>query len=377
LEPGATFLNHCSFGACPKEVLAVQAALREEMERQPDQFFRRKVFPHSPDNALQPAAERLARFVGTTGERLVFVTNATEAVNIALHAVDLEPGDEILVFDCVYNAVRLAAELICRRHGARVVQVALPVPLTANDVVGRIAEAAGPRTKLAIIDHISSPTATVFPITEITRALKEEGVKVMIDGAHAVGQLALDLPSIGADWYTANAHKWLYAPKGTAFLYAAAEVALRTVPLSVSHWHALGFPRAFDYVATRDVTGFLSVPAAIDFIERLGVEKVRAYLSELSRAGAGLMRELGAEAVAPDAMFAAMRAYILPQMRAAKAEDAVQLMTSLWDEHRIQAASNVFQGKLLLRLSAQIYLDRADVERAVQVIARAGWPGRA
>lgn len=377
LEPGAIFLNHGSFGACPKEVLAVQAGLREEMERQPDQFFRRKVFPHSPGNALQPAADRLARFVGTTGERLVFVTNATEAVNIALHAVDLAPGDEILVLDCVYNAVRLAAELTCRRHGARVVQVALPVPLTANDVIGRIAEAAGPRTKLAIIDHISSPTATVFPVVEITRALQAKGVRVMIDGAHAVGQLALDLPAIGADWYTANAHKWLYAPKGTAFLYAAAEVAARTVPLSVSHWHELGFPRAFDYVATRDVTGFLSVPAAIDFFERFGVENVRAYLGELSRPGAGIVRELGAEPVAPDAMFAAMRAYILPQKRAAVAEDAVHLMTRLWDEHRIQVASNAYQGKLLLRLSAQIYLDRADIERAVQMIARAGWLGRA
>ena len=157
------------------------------------------------------------------------------------------------MLDCVYNAVRLAAERTCQRTGAKIVKVELPIPLTANDVVERIAEAAGSRTRLAIIDHISSPTAIVFPVAEITRALKAKGVAVMIDGAHAVGQLDLDLPAIGADWYTANAHKWLYAPKGCAFLMRAPDAA-QPLPLSVSHWHDLGFPRAFDYVGTRDVS---------------------------------------------------------------------------------------------------------------------------
>ncbi len=375
LDPDGTFLNHGSFGACPKEVLAAQAAWREEMERQPDQFFRRKVFPEGPDNAVRAAAGRLAPFVGTEGERVAFVTNATEAVNTVLHAVDLKPGDEVLVLDCVYNAVRLAAETVCRRAGAKVVKVALPIPLTANDVVERIADAAGPRTKLAIIDHIASPTAIVFPVAEITRALKSKGARVLIDGAHAVGQIALDLPAIGADWYTANAHKWLYAPKGSAFLYASDEVAGVTAPLSVSHWHDLKFPRAFDYVGTRDVTPFLSVPMALDFIARFGAAEVRDYLDRLSRVGAEVVRALDAEPVAPDAMFAAMRAYILPQRRAAEPGDAAQLMSALWDKHRIQVASNAFQGKLLLRLSAQIYLERDDFARGVDAL-REGWPGR-
>jgi len=376
LDPDGTFLNHGSFGACPKDVLAAQTAWREEMERQPDQFFRRKVFPEGSDNAVRAAAGRLAPFVGTQGDRVAFVTNATEAVNTVLHAVDLKPGDEVLVLDCVYNAVRLAAEDACRRAGAKVVKVALPIPLTANDVVERIADAAGPRTKLAIIDHIASPTAIVFPVAEITRALKAKGAKVLIDGAHAVGQIALDLPAIGADWYTANAHKWLYSPKGSAFLYASEEVAGATTPLSVSHWHDLRFPRAFDYVGTRDVTPFLSVPAALDFIERFGAAEVRGYLDRLSRAGAEVVRALDAAPVAPDAMFAAMRAYVMPQTRAAEPGDAAHLMKTLWDKHRIQVASSAFQGKLLLRLSAQIYLERGDFEHATQTLARDGWPGR-
>lgn len=377
LAADGTFLNHGSFGACPKEVLAYQARLREEMERAPDVFFRRNVSPRNPDNDLRRTAERLGRFAGTTGERIAFVSNATEAVNTVLRSMPFAAGDEILVLDCVYNAVRLAIEDVCRRTGAKMVKVALPIPLTVNDVVGRIADAAGPRTKLAIIDHISSPTATVFPVAEIARALKAKGVRVMIDGAHAVGQLALDLPAIGADWYTANAHKWLYAPKGSALFYASADASPMPAPLSVSHWHEMGFPRAFDYVGTRDVTPFLSVAAALDFIERFGAAEVRAYLEGLSRDGDAIVRRLGAVPVAPDAMFAAMRAYVLPQRRPAEGDDALALMNTMWDEHRIWIASSAYQGKLLLRLSAQIYAERGDTAHAVEVLDRVGWPGRA
>jgi isopenicillin-N epimerase len=375
LEPDGTFLNHGSFGACPKDVLAAQSAIREEMERQPDSFFRYKVSPRVADNAVRTAAARLGPFVGTTGERIAFVTNATEAVNTVLETVSFKPGDEILVLDCVYNAVRLAAERTCQRTGARIVKVALPIPLTANDVVERISDAAGSRTRLAIIDHISSPTAIVFPVAEITRALKAKGVHVLIDGAHALGQLELDLPAIGADWYTANAHKWLYAPKGCAFLYAAVD-ALQPLPLSVSHWHDQGFPRAFDYVGTRDVSAFLSVPAALDFVARFSAAEVRAYLHQLSREGSNIVRSLDVTPVAPDAMFAAMRTYILPQRRAADPEDALTLMKAMWDDHRIQVASSVFQDNLQLRLSPQIYVERADFERLADVLQKHGWPGR-
>lgn len=376
LDLDGTFLNHGSFGACPKDVLAEQARWRLLMERQPDEFFRKLVSPRVMVNELRVAADKLGRFVGTEGERIAFVVNATEAVNTVLRSVAFKPGDEILVLDCVYNAVRLAVEQVCKATGAKLVKVDLPIPLTANDVVERIIDAAGARTRLAIIDHIASPTAVLFPVAEITRGLKAKGVRVMIDGAHALGQLALDLPAIGADWYTANAHKWLFAPKGAAFLYATEEVAGETAPLSVSHWHDLKFPRAFDYVGTRDVTAFLSVPAAIDFIERFGAAAVRQHLLELSRMGAEIVRPLGAEPVAPDAMFAAMRAYILPQRRAADPDDALQLMKTMWEAHRVQIASSVYKGKLLMRLSPQIYVERADFERGVALIERHGWPGR-
>ncbi|MEQ1755468.1 MAG: aminotransferase class V-fold PLP-dependent enzyme [Micropepsaceae bacterium] len=376
LEGDGTFLNHGSFGACPKEVLAAQSNWRETMERQPDQFFRRTVSPLNHNNMLRQGADRLAKFMGTSGDKVAFVSNPTEAVNTVLKAFPLSAGDEILVLDCVYNAVRMSVEEKCRETGARMVKANLPIPVQANDVVGRIVEAATPRTRLAIIDHIASAPALVFPVAEITKALHDKGIKVLIDGAHALGQLDLDLESIGADWYTATAHKWFYSPKGSAFLHARDPLDLKLRPLSVSHYYNDPFPLCFDYVGTRDVTAFLTLPFAQDFIERFGADDIRAWLSQLSRAGVEPLSRIGAAPIAPDSMFAAMRAYALPQKREAHPDDAQELINGFWDRHRIQIAASAYQGKLLVRISAQIYVELDDISHLVDVLAREGWPGR-
>jgi isopenicillin-N epimerase len=376
LEADGTFLNHGSFGACPKSVLAAQSAWRETMERQPDQFFRRTVSPLNPDNALRQGAKRLAAFMGTTGDKVAFVANPTEAVNTVLKAFPLKADDEILVLDCVYNAVRLSVEEKCRATGARMVMAKLPIPMTSNDVVGRIADAATPRTRLAIIDHIASAPALVFPVAEITRALQAKGVKVMVDGAHALGQLDLNLEDIGADWYTATAHKWFYAPKGSAFLHARDPAALALRPLSVSHYYNDPFPLCFDYVGTRDVTAFLTLSPAQDFIEQHGAADIRNWLTSLSRAGIEPLSQIGATPIAPDSMFAAMRAYHLPQRRPVIPDDAQQLINGFWDRNRIQIAASAYQGNLLLRVSAQIYVDVDDIKHLADTLEREGWPGR-
>jgi isopenicillin-N epimerase len=376
LEPDGTFLNHGSFGACPKSVLAAQAAWRETMERQPDQFFRRTVSPLNHDNMLRQGARKLAGFIGTTGDKVAFVSNPTEAINTVLKAFPLKPDDEILVLDCVYNAVRLSVEEKCRTTGARMVMAKLPIPFTSNDVAGRISDAAGPRTRLAIIDHIASAPALVFPVAEITRALQAKGVKVMIDGAHALGQLELDLDDIGADWYTATAHKWFYAPKGSAFLHARDPGAIPLRPLSVSHYYHDAFPLCFDYVGTRDVTAFLTLSPAQDFLEQQGPAEVRDWLSSLSRAGIEPLSRIGATPIAPDSMFAAMRAYHLPQRRPVIPEDAQLLINGFWDKNRIQIAASAYQGHLLLRVSAQIYVDLDDIRHLADTLERDGWPGR-
>lgn len=375
LQPDATHLNHGSFGATPRSVLAAQDAIREEMERQPDQFFRHKIMP-GPRSAVRPVADRLGAFLGTSGRHIAMVENATAAINAVLSSVTLKPGDEILFIDQAYGAVRVAIEDTCRRTGAVPKRVHIPLPVAREDIIARVSDAIGPKTRLAIIDHITSPTAATIPILEIIRELKAKDVRVLIDGAHAVGQLPLPIDDLGADWYTSNAHKWLYAPKGTAFLYAADHVAETTLPIAISHYHGLKFPDAFDYTGTRDSSAWLALPAALDFVAGFGADKIQAYGRNLAVEGRKLVERLGARPTVSDDMAASIRAYILPQRRAAEPQDWTTLMQTVWDRERVQIAATVFEGRLLLRLSAQIYNERADFEHAVDVIDKLGWPGR-
>jgi isopenicillin-N epimerase len=375
LDPAATHLNHGSFGACPKELLAVQSAIREEMERAPDQFFRKRVAPGGGRSIVRASAAKLAEFVGTSGPRVALVENATSAITAVLLTRNLQAGDEILFVDHVYNAVRLAIEHVSRKMGAIPRKVEIPIPINSDELVRRIVDGIGPRTRLAIIDHITSPTALLLPIERIVRELKHRGISVLVDGAHAVGQVPLDLDHLGADWYTSNAHKWLFAPKGCAFLYASESAAPDLIPLPVSHYNHFGFPECFDYVGTRDVTPWATLPAVIDFVERFGAEAIMEHNVALGRSVDRIMMGIGAEAVTSQECLAALRAYVLPQRRHAGA-DAHALMEALWEHHRIQVAVTPFKGRLILRLSPQIYTDEADFSRLADALVRDGWPGR-
>ena len=195
------FLNHGSFGACPKGVLAEQARIRAGMEAQPDVFFRRSVMPDQEDTALRAAASRLAAFVGVSEERVAFVENASLGVQLALASVDLAPGDRILITDHTYNAVRLMVEARCAQTGATPVVVKLPLPADREQIVAAFESALAPGVKLAIVDHITSPTALVLPLERIIAALRNCGALVLVDGAHAAGQVALDLGALQPDWY--------------------------------------------------------------------------------------------------------------------------------------------------------------------------------
>lgn len=375
LRQDATHFNHGAFGACPREVLAAQAAAREEMERALDQFFRRRVVPGGGDSAVRAAAAALASFVGTDSMRLALIENATTAMTAVLASRAFEPGDEILFTDHTYNAVRLAIEHVAGRTGAVPRKVEIPVPIRSDDILDRIVGAVTPRTRLAVIDHITSPTALVLPVAEIVAELGRRGVPVLVDGAHAVGQVPLALDALGADWYVSNAHKWLYAPKGTAFLYARPGRERDLVPLAVSHYNHFGFPECFDYVGTRDVTGWMALPAALAFVERFGPHAIMEYNCALTRRARAFVEEVGAVPIGPDRMSAAMRAYILPQREKAPS-DGVAFMNRLWDAHRIQVPPAMFGGHLILRLSAQIYLDEEDFARLCDILSREGWPGR-
>lgn len=377
LAPEGVFLNHGSFGACPKAVLDAQTRWRETMERQPDVFFRRTTSALNPDNGLRQAAARLGQFIGARGDHIAFVSNLTEAVSTVLRGMPLSAGDEILLLDCVYNSVRRAVDDKCRETGARPVIVDLPLPLDPDLCLARVEAAVTASTRLAILDHIASAPALMFPVKAMTKALQAKGVRVLVDGAHALGHVGLAIDDIGADWYTANAHKWLYAPKGTAFLHARDPQAIDLRPLATSHYVGEPFPLSFDYVGTRDVTAFLTVPDALDFIEGLGgAATLQAYMHDLSRAGQAMMARLGLQPIAPDTMFAAMHAYHLPQRRAVAPEDALEIIDGFWDRHRIQVAASAYLGRLVLRLSAQAYVGIEDYAQLADVLEREGWPGR-
>jgi isopenicillin-N epimerase len=315
--------------------------------------------------ALRAAAARLAAFVGARADDLVFVENATAGCNTVLRSLRLAPGDEILVTDHGDTAVRKAAEYAAARAGARVVEAAVPFPLAdPAQVVAAVAAWLGPRTRLAVLDHVTSPTAIVFPVRELVAVCRAAGAPVLIDGAHAPGMLSLDVPSLGADWYTGNCHKWLMAPKGSGFLWAAPERQAHTHPLVISHGFGQGFTAAFDWIGTRDPTAWLAVPAAIDFHERLGALALRDRNAALAREQATLLAQTwNTERGAPDALTSSMAAVRLPLREPATAERAQELRKRLFADHRIEVPVTAFAGALWARISAHAYNRPDDYAR--------------
>ncbi len=374
LADDATFLNHGSFGACPKVILAEQDRIRKEMESQPDLHFRRAVMPDAGATALRAAASELAAFVNAGEGDLAFIENATTGTQAILRSVELRPGDQVLITDHTYNAVRLMVDARCAETGATPLVVRIPIPTSADEVVARFAAATTPSVKLAIVDHITSPTALLMPLERILPDLRKFGARVLVDGAHAVGQIPLDLAALGADWYVSNAHKWLFAPKGTAFLYASKDVGPMTRPNVVSHFIEMGFPRSFDYTGTRDNSAWLAIPAVLRFFTALDSAAARAYTGRLLQKCSELLLSIGARQVGPIDMCAAMRSFVLPQRRPATAQDAVEVMRALWDRDRIQVAAMKFGDELLVRVSAQVYVDEEDVRRLSETLTRHGWP---
>jgi isopenicillin-N epimerase len=267
-------------------------------------------------------------------------------------------------------------EARCAETGATPVVVRLPIPADADAIVASFEKALDSPVRLAIVDHITSPTALVMPLERIVAALRRRNVLVLVDGAHGVGQVPLDLAALDADWYVSNAHKWLYAPRGTAFLHAAKRVAAMTRPNVVSHFIEMGFPRSFDWTGTRDYSAWLAVPDAIEFHRRFDSAAVRAHYRLLLEAFTEAMAPLGAEATGPIGMCAAMRSFVLPQKRAAVREDAKATVQALWDRERIQAMATTFGERLIVRASSQVYVGAGEMCRLGEALARNGWAGR-
>jgi len=366
LEPGVDFINHGSFGAPPLSVLAAAERWRSQMEANPDGFLR-DVLPE----ALRSAVAELARFLHADPADLVFVENATAAANVVLRSLEFKPGDEILLNSQSYGAVRQAVRFVCDRTGAKSVEPHVRVPVRdAAELLAELAGALSLRTRLLIVDHISSPSGVIWPLAEAVALARSHGARVLVDGAHAPGQLELDLPALGADWYAGNCHKWLFAARGCGFLWSARDAQAHLHPLAISHAYGRGFAAEFDWTGTRDFSAWLAAGAGIRFLTELGVQAARRYCHGLAVAAAErLARAWGEPLGGPPALHGFMMAIRLPPhwQGAPTRESAAQLQSWLMREQRIAVAIMPMEGALWARLSAQIYNEPSDYERLLEV----------
>ncbi|HLA83856.1 MAG TPA: aminotransferase class V-fold PLP-dependent enzyme [Thermoguttaceae bacterium] len=385
LDPAVVMLNHGSFGACPRVVLDRQQALRERIESEPVRFFMREI-----ESLLDASRETLAGLLVASTDDLVFVRNATSGVNGVLRSLRFEAGDEILMTDHEYNACANTVRWVAERTGARAVLAQVPVPVVSSDeIVERIMERVTDRTRLALLDHITSPTAVVMPIERLIARLAERGIDTLVDGAHGPGMLRLELERLGAAYYTGNCHKWLCAPKGAAFLHVRRDRQRELHPTVISHGlnsrrpgHSR-FQDEFDWTGTDDPTPWLCVGDSIRFLESF-----EGGLAGVMRRNAALAREArellcsrwGAAPICPVEMLGSMAAMALPPSPGKSEPQTANETGSAFAIHPLQTAlferfgvevPVFFWGnppQLILRVSAQLYNSRAQYEYLAEAL---------
>lgn len=373
LDPGITFLNHGSFGACPREVFEDQQAWALAMERNPVDFLGRQSAA-----LLAQSREALARALGASGADLVYVPNATTGVNIVAHSFPLAPGDEVLATDLEYGACEAAWQRACERQQAMYRRVTIPLPYDPAQALEALLAAITPRTRLVFVSHITSATALTLPVQALCAAARERGIATLVDGAHAPGQIDLAIDAIGADFYVGNAHKWLCAPKGSGFLHARPEHHARLDATVVSWGYTearpgdeayLGrgpFERRLQWQGTRDLSAWLAVPRAIAFQARHDWPAVRQRCHALARhAHDELIRRHGLQPLSSADDWAQMVAIPVP------APDAGELQRRLWEESRIEVPVTTHAGQVYVRVSVQGYNTADDVERLLAAPALA------
>ena len=369
LEPGVDFLNHGSFGAVPRVVFEAQTEWRRRIEAAPVEVIARRRL-----ELIDTAKRPVGQWLGMRPDDFGLVTNATEGVNAVLHSLRFGPGDGLLTTNHVYNAVRQAMKFTCARSGATYREVDVPLPVSsADDIADVVLGAVSDRTRLLVIDHVTSPTALVFPVGRIVAACAERGVDVLIDGAHAPGMIPLDVGRIGAAYYAGNLHKWAFAPRGAAFLWVRPDKQARIHPAVVSHHYGEGFSQEFSWQGTRDLSAWFAVPRALDFARSLGLDAVREH----NHAMAVWAHRLLCERLRVDRPLSPLDGSLLGSMAAVplagrladvdeQQREAVQQW--LYSEHRLEVPLMRFGSRVLLRVSCQVYNEPGQYERVARVI---------
>ncbi len=361
LDPEVIFLNHGSFGACPRPVFEVYQNWQLELERQPVAFLGRRAV-----GLLADARAKLGAYLGCAADHVVYFPNPTTALNMVTRSLALQPGDEVLATDHEYGALDRTWRFICKKSGARYIRRAVPLPVGSQDeFVEHFWQGVTPHTRVIFISQITSPTALVFPVAAICRRAREAGILAIVDGAHAPGQIPVNLEAIGADIYTGACHKWMLSPKGASFLYARPEVQAWLEPLVVSWGYESdpGFGSGNQFVdyhqwqGTRDLAAFLSVPAAIDFMEDNNWVQVREACHHLAiETRYRIERLTGLSPICGEDWIGQMFTVRLPPL------EGLNLQPRLYDEFRIEVPQVKWNGQSMLRVSIQGYNSPDDVE---------------
>jgi isopenicillin-N epimerase len=364
IDPGTAYLNHGGFGALPVPVAEAAAALRLEVEANPTDLFMRRW-----QDEVDAVRARVAALLHARTDDLVFVANATTGSATVLNSMPLQAGDEIIVTDHRYPAVRSQVDVIAGRRGIVVREAHVPVDVeSAGDIVDRVLAEVTERTRLVVLDHIASATGFSFPIDRLVRAVHDAGLPVLVDGAHAPGQVEVDLEALGADFWSGNMHKWVCSPRACAVLRTAPEWQDVVRPLVASHDYAAGYQPAFDWTGTADPIPLLAVPAALDFWDSLGWEAVRAEQRRLVGDGARLVAErIGTRVAVRDEFTAAMRLVQLPTP--VSVEAGVTLMQRMTTEHKVTAYVTHHAGTSYVRVCGQLYNTPPDYERLADALA--------
>jgi isopenicillin-N epimerase len=369
LDRDIVFLNHGSFGAVPEPVFREYQRWQHELERQPVEFLGRR-----HNELMHTARAALGDYLGTDAANLVYTQNVTISVNIVARSLELGPGDEVLASDHEYGACDRTWRFLAKQRRFVYIRRAIDVPIvSASDLVENFWEGVTPHTRVIFLSHITSPTALIFPVAEICRRARAAGILTIIDGAHAPGQLPLDLPAIGADFYGGNLHKWLCGPKGAGFLYARPEVQPLLEPLVVSWGYESDAPSGSTFIdhhewwGTRDIAAFLAVPAAIEFQREHDWDRVRlARHGLLADALQRIVALTGAATFYPDdSWYMQMAGAPLPP-----GTDVLKTQARLYDEYRIEVPLIEWNGRKLIRVSVQGYNTPQDLDQLVAALSR-------
>ena len=374
LNERVTFLNHGSFGACPRIVLDDQAQWQRRLEADPIELIARR----GPE-LLEAVKRDIGQWLGMRPGDFGLVTNATEGINAVLRSLELAPGDELLTTSHVYNAVRNAMRYVAGRAGASYREIDLPIPMSSQQqIVAQVLCGLSDKTRLLVIDHITSPTALIFPVEQIIAGCADRGVDVLVDGAHGPGMVPLNVPAIGAAYYVGALHKWACCPKGNAFLWARPDRQAAIHPLVISHYLGEEFRREFSWQGTRDMAAWLAVPRALQFMANLGWDRVMAHNHAMAVWANQMLcdRWRVISTGPPDGrMHGSMTTVPLPApLDRLPVEEVTRLQQRLYSDFQVEVPIVLWGGRAFVRFSCQIYNTSSEYHRLDEIVTTIASP---